>query len=118
MRSHRLLWLMLVLVAIAAVGALAAWRLGFLTRKPPSQFDGALAYTQVLRQMDFGPRITGTDGNYATANYIVQQLHTLGWQAGFQPIDYRDVHARHIITRGNVGKGPLIILVARYDTRR
>jgi len=48
--------------AVAAIGALLG-RLGwdssgltacFLTRKPPTQFDGALAHAQVLRQMDFG----------------------------------------------------------------
>src|SRR5450432_249695 len=92
MRSRRLLWLRLVLLFAVAIGGLAAWRLGFLSRRAPTQFDGALAYTQVLRQMDFGPRITGTDGNYAAGSYIVQQLHALGWQADFQPFDYKDVH--------------------------
>jgi glutaminyl-peptide cyclotransferase len=118
MRSRHLLRLLLLLLFIAAIGTLAAWRLGFLTRKPPTQFDGTLAYSQVLRQMDFGPRITGTDGNYAAGNYIVQQLHALGWQADFQPFDYMGVHARNIIARANVGKGPVIILGAHYDTRR
>jgi glutaminyl-peptide cyclotransferase len=118
MRNPRLLRPALVIVVVLLVVGLAAWQLGFLTRKPPTQFDGSLAYTQVLRQMDFGPRITGTDGNYAAGNYIVQQLHQLGWQADFQPFDYKGVHARNIIARANEGKGPVIILGAHYDTRR
>jgi len=118
MRSRRLVWLLLVLLFVASVGGLAAWRLGFLSRRPPTQFDGSLAYTQVLRQMDFGPRITGTDGNYAAGSYIVQQLRAQGWAAEFQPFDYRGVHARNIVARANVGKGPVIILGAHYDTRR
>ena len=118
MRSRRRLWLLVVAVFVASFGGLAAWQLGFLSHKSPTKFDGALAYTQVLRQMDFGPRITGTDGNYAAGSYIVQQMRSLGWQADFQPFDYKGVHARNIIARANVGRGPVIILGAHYDTRR
>ena len=117
-RSRRLLYLGLVMFAVLMVGGLAAWRLGFFTRRLPAQFDGSLAYTQVLRQMDFGPRITGTDGNVAAGNYIAQQLRQLGWQTDFQPFDYKGVHARNIIARANVGRGPVIIVGAHYDTRR
>lgn len=117
-RIHRRLYLALVVLVAILVGGLATWRLGFLSPRPPTQFDGALAYTQVLRQMDFGPRITGTDGNFAAGNYIVQQLVKFGWTAEFQPFDYQGVHARNIIARANVGKGPVIILGAHYDTRR
>jgi glutaminyl-peptide cyclotransferase len=117
-RTRRVLWLVLVVLFVAAGAALAAWRLGFLSRKAPPQFDGSLAYAQVLRQMDFGPRITGTDGNYAAGSNIVQTLRERGWQADFQPFDYKGVHARNIIARANVGQGPVIILGAHYDTRR
>src|SRR5262247_389758 len=118
MRTSRRLYLLLVVVVVLAIGGLVAWRLGFLTRRAPTQFDGSLAYTQVLRQMDFGPRITGTDGNYAAGNYIVQTLRDRGWQTEFQPFDYMGVHARNIIARANIGRGPIIILGAHYDTRR
>lgn len=117
-RNRRIVWVFPVLAVMAGVAGLAVWQLGFLSRKGPTPFDGSLAYTQVLHQMDFGPRIAGTDGNYAAGNYIVQQLRQLGWQADFQPFDYKGVHARNIIARGNVGKGPVIILGAHYDTRR
>src|SRR5436305_9797351 len=117
-RNWRLVWLALVVVTILCVVGLAAWRLGFLSPHAPTQFDGSLAYTQVLRQMDFGPRITGTDGNYAAGNYIKQHVSRLGWQTEFQPFDYMGVHARNIIARANVGQGPIIILGAHYDTRR
>jgi glutaminyl-peptide cyclotransferase len=117
-RNRRLVWPALVTAVVLLLVGLAAWQLGFLIRKPPTQFDGSLAYTQVVRQMDFGPRITGTEGNYAAGNYIVQQLRQLSWQADFQPFDYKGVHARNIIARANVGKGPVIILGAHYDTRR
>ncbi len=117
-RNRRLAWFGLVAVFITILVSLVAWQLGFLARKSPSQFDGTLAYTQVLRQMDFGPRISGTDGNYAAGNYIVQQLRKLGWQTDFQPFDYKGVHARNIMARANVGRGPVIIVGAHYDTRR
>lgn len=117
-RTRRRVWLVLVIIIIAVVAGLSAWQLGFLRRKPPTQFDGALAYTEVLRQMDFGPRITGSDGNIAAGNLIAQTLRKRGWQAEFQPFDYRGTHARNIVGRANVGRGPVIILGAHYDTRR
>ena len=111
-RTHMRLWITLVGVFVVIVVGLAVWRLGFLGRKTPSQFDGALAYREVLRQMDYGPRITGTDGNYAAGNLIVQTLRERGWQTDFQPFEYKGVHARNIIARANVGRGPVIILGA------
>ncbi len=117
-RTRLWVWIGLVVAVFVLIGILATWRLGFLTPKGPASFDGSLAYTQVLRQMDFGPRITGTDGNYAAGNYIAQRLGQLGWQTQFQPFDYMGVHARKILAKANVGKGPVIILGAHYDTRR
>ena len=115
---NRWRWVSLVVVLLIAAGAGAVWWSGIFRPKGPAQFDGALAYTQVLRQMDFGPRITGTNGNYMAGDYILQQLRALGWTADFQPFDYMGVHARNIIARANVGRGPVVILGAHYDTRR
>jgi hypothetical protein len=113
---HR--WVTVAAALLIFAGAGALWWLGIFKPKGPAHFDGALAYAQVLRQMDFGPRITGTDGNHAAGDYILHELRKLGWATDFQPFDYMGVHARNIIARANVGRGPVLILGAHYDTRR
>ena len=69
-------------------------------------------------QMAFGPRITGTEGNLKTSDYIAEQLKAVGWSVEFQDFTYRDTPLRNVIGRANAGKGPIIILGAHYDTRR
>src|SRR5678816_1278681 len=109
----------LVLIALLLAAALGAFWLWFraTTPKGPVDFDGSLAYDQVLRQMEFGPRITGTEGNRLAGEAIAAELRRLGWTVQFQEFDYKGVGVRNIIARANVGHGPPIILGAHYDTR-
>ena len=66
--------------------------------------------------MNFGPRPTGSQAHRQTGDYIKQQLEAFGWAVVFQEFDYLGTPARNIIaTRG---RGPMILLVAHYDTRR
>jgi hypothetical protein len=92
---------------------------GRVTRQPEAVvFDGALAYEHVLGQMAIGPRITGTEGGVAAGEYIAAELEALGWAVEFQLFTYQGVQARNVIGRANVGRGPIILLGAHYDTRR
>jgi len=100
----------LVLAALAWVGA--------FDEPGPVNFDGASAYEHVLAQMAFGPRITGTEGSLAVGDYMAAELMDVGWEVEFQPFVYQGVEARNLIARANVGKGPIVILGAHYDTRR
>jgi glutaminyl-peptide cyclotransferase len=110
----------LALLAFLLIAAVVAFWLWFRasTPKGPVTFDGSLAYAEVLRQMEFGPRITGTDGNRQASEAIAAELRRLGWSVQFQEFDYKGVRVRNIIARANVGQGPAVILGAHYDTRR
>jgi glutaminyl-peptide cyclotransferase len=81
----------------------------------PLRFDGQKAYEQVLAQVAFGPRPTGSPEGWATGDYIVQQLKALGWTVETQEFVFRGVKGRNVI--GKAGQGPVVILGAHYDTR-
>ena len=110
---------MIAFVIIALVlGSILLWHLNSFSQPSETSFDGKRAYRDVLVQMEFGPRITGTEGNRKCADYIAEQLRQVGWSVEFQDFTYRGTQVRNVIGRANVGKGPIIIVGAHYDTRR
>ncbi len=82
----------------------------------PLLFDGQQAYAQVLKQMSFGPRPTGSPALDATRAYILEELARYGWTTEVQTFDYKGVSVHNIVARK--GQGPVVILGAHYDTRR
>ena len=91
-----------------------------LTLQPTSSpdFDGEIAYEQLVNQMDLGPRWPGSPGHAAVGDYIVEQLEQFDWAVNEQYIPYESVTGRNIIGKANIGAGPIIIVGAHYDTRR
>ncbi len=85
---------------------------------PRTLFDGDSAFDILLEQMDFGPRWPGSPGHSAVRDYITDSLEQSGWQVEEQRFPYINLEARNIIGRANIGKGPVIILGAHYDTRK
>ena len=118
LRSRRFSCLLAFALVALAVGSVLIWRLGTFGSPAHVTFDGKWAYGHVVAQMEFGPRIPGTEGNRKTADYIAEQLREVGWSVEFQDFTYRDTPVRNVIGRANIGKGPIIILGAHYDTRR
>lgn len=78
-------------------------------------FNGETAYRQVLAQVAFGPRPTGSEAGWATGNYILAELQRLGWPAEAQEFIFQGVKGRNVIAKR--GSGPIIIVGAHYDTR-
>lgn len=117
-RRRPILLLFLLVLLITAIPLL--WFYLRPTTQPagPSTFQGDLAYDHVLAQMEFGPRITGTAEHTAAGDYIVSQLRALEWVVEVQPFVYQNTSARNFIAKANVGRGPVLILGAHYDTRR
>ena len=104
------------LIAVVLVSILV-WQLGSFAPSQNVTFDGERAYRHVIAQMEFGPRIPGTEGNRKAGDYITEQLKQTGWAVEFQEFGYMNTPIRNIIGRANPEKGPIIILGAHYDTR-
>jgi glutaminyl-peptide cyclotransferase len=81
-------------------------------------FDGNHAYqTYLLAQMNLGVRPAGSAADRATGDYIIAQLKESQWQVETQEFTYRGVPVRNVIGKAAVGRGPILILGAHYDTR-
>lgn len=68
--------------------------------------------------MALGPRWPGSPAHLHARAYIIEQAARLGWQVETQNFDYQGFAAQNILARANIGRGPIIILGAHYDTRR
>lgn len=110
-----------LLVGFVVFLVLIGWAIyGFLPKplfpEPDvNQFLGQAAYEHVLRQVELGPRPTGSEAGRKTGDYIIAQLQAAGWAVEEQPFVYQGVAARNIIAKA--GQGPVAILGAHYDTR-
>ena len=85
--------------------------------EPLVWFDGQRAYDLVSVQMDFGPRIPGTEAHRQTGDWILDELERHEWQIDIQEYSYRGVTLRNITGKAGPAVGDPIILGAHYDTR-
>ena len=109
MRIVRLLFYFFTLYFSMAITACAS---------TPKIFDGVHAYqSYVTEQMNLGARPAGSAADRATGDYILAQLKESQWKTETQEFVYRNVPVRNIVGKNSVGRGPLIILGAHYDTR-
>jgi Zn-dependent M28 family amino/carboxypeptidase len=83
-------------------------------------FSGELAFGHVETQIDFGPRVTGTEGWRSTQAYIIENLEAHGWSITTQTFTVETPHDG-IITGENIiamrGQGPITVIGTHYDTR-
>ncbi len=81
---------------------------------PP--FDGEQAFLHVERQLQFGPRTTGSMASRRFRNWLTDLLVTMEWQVHTHnfPISAEDTGVNVIATRGS---GPELLLGAHYDSR-
>lgn len=109
---------MRTLLAGVTAGLILAGCASVATPARPSKFDGSRALdVHVMAQTNLGPRPVGSAANRATGDYIAAHLKGAGWAVESQEFEYRRVPIRNIIGRAAVGRGPVIILGAHYDTR-
>jgi len=80
------------------------------------QFDGQRAYADVQIQVDFGPRIPGSEGHAKVQEWMRTELESAGWQVDIQESEAMGHPIENIIAkRGD--QSPQIILGAHYDSR-
>ena len=86
---------------------------------PSPTFSGERAYRDVLAQVEFGPRVPGSQAHRITGEWIVNEMLAAGWEAKFQPFEYGGYSLRNIIAipGGGADTSAPLILGAHYDTR-
>jgi glutaminyl-peptide cyclotransferase len=113
--------LVLVSVLLAAVGFFAYLGSGLMQSATSAQeFSGARALEQAAEQVNFGPRVTGTESSRRMSDWLAQELVRLNWNVLIEPFTLADtIQARNIIAVREPQRpnAPAIILAAHYDTR-
>ena len=83
---------------------------------PVTRFNGERAYQDVLAQVNFGPRIPGSDAHAQTIAYIQRELENAGWQVNLQDTNWQGFSIQNIVAFRPGTTAP-IILGAHYDSR-
>ena len=82
------------------------------------QFDGQRAFVFIQKQMEFGPRIPGSESSRKTAGWIIEQLESNGWEIEIQHFNHLGTPLMNIIGECNgTSENKPILLGAHYDTR-
>jgi Zn-dependent M28 family amino/carboxypeptidase len=112
----------LIIISIIIVAAI----IFIVLRTPKPVFDGNRAYKELVKQVEFGPRISGTVGHDKTKEYLVSQLKQYADMVSEQTFDFNDKHDSSKIYKGvnivgsfNVSEGVTkrILLCAHWDSR-
>jgi glutaminyl-peptide cyclotransferase len=114
MRRNNILILLIGVVFLA--GAALVW--GVINQAGLAQdFNSDRAYSDVVKQVDFGPRIPGTQAHSETVNWIIAELKKSGWDVQIIDQNANGLVAHNIVARRGSG-GQFIMLGAHYDTRK
>ena len=109
--------IILMLTLAASVGFFGYLGYGLVQPTPDTiTFSGEEALAHVKTQLDFGPRITGTEPHKAMGDWVIRGLSEGGWEVFIQPFEpLETVEARNILAVS--GSGPEVIIGAHYDSR-
>ena len=112
-----------IVIYIAIIGlllaAVAGWYVYAFQNQPEPVsvfFDGNRAYTDVQKQVAFGPRFPGSDGHVKIQEWMRTELESAGWQVEVQETEAMGHPIQNIVARRG-DEDPQIILGAHYDSR-
>ena len=92
----------------------------------PPAFDGDRAYGYLVKQVEFGPRVPGSEASALCRDYLYHHFNGLGLDVDSQAFNYFDPYSQHDTTMINViaswrpdgeENADAIILMAHYDCR-
>ena len=108
----------LVILVIVIGGAWVVQRLVNQgeTASAPIAFDGERAWRDVDFQVSLGPRVTGSEANKQTVDWMVSQLEESGWSTEIQETLMMGHTIRNVIARFGEGH-PWVVLGAHFDSR-
>lgn len=105
-----------LLVIALLLGGAALWAAWPRPETANTEFDGQRAYQDVIRQVEFGQRIPGTESHARVIAYIQAELQAAGWRSEIVEDEFRGQVVKNIRAwRADVE--PVILLGAHYDTR-
>lgn len=110
--------LFLISILIAAIGFFGYLGYGLVYTTP--HFSGEKAFTYVQRQLDAGPRVTGSAESIEVSDWLTQELSGAEWQVLVQPFTLPNgISAKNIIAlyESENPAAPVAILGTPYDTR-
>ena len=115
--TRRSVVLYLLIIALLLVGTIAWYTYSFASLPPePITFNGQRAYEDVRTQVDFGPRIPGSEGHAEIQDWMQTELESAGWQVEIQTSEFLGHPIENLVARRGA-EPPQIILGAHYDSR-
>lgn len=116
--TKRSVALYLGIIGILLFGTVAWYTYSFASQPPPEAvfFDGQRAYEDVQTQVDFGPRIPGSEGHARIQEWMERELESAGWQVEIQTSQALGHPIENLVAHRSADP-PQIILGAHYDTR-
>ncbi|MBK7094787.1 MAG: M28 family peptidase [Saprospiraceae bacterium] len=86
-------------------------------------FNGDSAFVFVKKQVDFGPRVPGTEAHKKAQQWFVEKFRSYGAEVEVQKFDANFVlgfsaKSSNIIAKFNPGKSKKILIAAHYDSRK
>jgi len=109
---------LLITVLVAAIGFFGYLGYGLVYTTP--HFSGEQAFLYVKRQVDIGPRVTGSAESQEVGKWLAQELSGPDWQVFLQPFTLPNgINAQNIIAvhEQESPSAPVALLGAHYDTR-
>jgi len=85
--------------------------------KETISFSGENALDLVKTQVDFGPRIPGSEAHQMTVDFIQTNLQDNGWTVEIQIDQHGDYKIQNVIGKNEQTGTPWIIIAAHYDSR-
>jgi len=91
--------------------------------KPHPAFNADSAYAFIQRQVDFGPRVPGTNGHSDTQDWMIAKLEGYGWSVQTQEFQVKTYdglnwNLTNVIASYNPQATKRVLLAAHWDTRR
>jgi len=87
------------------------------SNKEGTSFSGENALDLVKTQVEFGPRIPGSEAHQRTVEFIRTNLQENGWTVEIQNDNNGDYKIQNVIGKSEHAATPWIILAAHYDSR-
>lgn len=86
-------------------------------------FNGDSAFVFVKKQVDFGPRVPGSEAHKKTQQWLIDKLKSYGAEVEIQKFDANFVlgfsaKSSNIIAKFNPGKNKTVLIAAHYDSRK